>query len=146
MSEEHDTTAVEEIAQKHTTGPRKATFADLRGKPTRRHDFHVTVADGDGNEVELQMSFRGISSTAYDDLLAAHPPTQSEKIKGAIYNGKTFPSALIAAVSLEPKLSYEEVLELSTSDSWSQGEFADLFFNAQKVCNSGLDVGFNSRG
>lgn len=142
-----DTSTIEEITAKAVSGePRRATFADLRSKPRRKLEFTVTVADADGNDMTLGMVFHGLNSREYDDLIAKHPPLPADKSKGAVYNPKTFPSALISAVSHEPPMSYDEVEELRQSDEWSQGEFLTLFFNAQTVCSSGLDVPFNARG
>ena len=143
-----DTDTIEQIADKHLNGnePRKATFADLIKKPRRKLDFTVTVADGEGNDQVLGLVFQGLNPKEYDDLVAAHPPTSAERSKGAVYNAKTFPNALIAAVSYEPKLDYDQVEALRSSEAWSSGEFMTLFFNAQTVCNAGLDVPFNARG
>lgn len=145
MSE--DTSTVEKVAKKALNGePRKATFKDLISKPRRKLDFTVTIQDEDGNDQILGMVFQGLNPEDYDDLMAKHPPTQAEKSKGAIFNAKTFPSALISAVAFEPEMTYDEVEALRRSKEWSSGEFMSLFFNAQTVCNAGLDVPFNARG
>jgi len=136
-----DTTKVEEVAAKAAT----ATFAQLRAKPRRTLSFTVTTTDEDGDELALRIKYRAISSKEYDDLIAEHPPTQKEKQAGAVYNVDSFAPALIAAVSAEPKLSIEQATELYKSPDWAGGEIATLFFNAQRVCNSGLDVPFNAR-
>lgn len=141
------TDTIEEIADRHINGePRKATFSDLIKKPRRKLEFTVTVQDEEGKDLVLSLVFQGLGPDEYDDLIAKHPPTQAEKHKGAVYNAKTFPSALISAVSYEPRMDYAEVEQLRQSAAWSQGEFLTLFFNAQTVCSAGLDVPFNARG
>lgn len=134
--------AVVEKAPKRAT---QATFASLRSKPRRKLTFPVHTVDEDGEAVELQVTYQAISSTNYDKLLESHPPKSSERAKGAVYDVDTFAPALIAAVSLDPAMSVEEAAEIYNSDAWSGGEIANLFTNALRVCNTGLDVPFNVR-
>lgn len=122
---------------------------ELFGKPRRTTSFDVTVAGADGEPITRKMRYRAISGKAYDRLVADHPPTaqqQAEANGAAAFNLDTFAPALIAAVSLEPKLTYEQAERLWSSDDWSGGETSSLFFNAQRVCNSGIDVPFSGRG
>jgi hypothetical protein len=86
-----------------------------------------------------------INAKAYDNLTADHPPTSKEKALGATYNVDTFAPALISAVSCTPKLTVDQATALYKSPEWSGGEAGNLFMNAARVCNSGLDVGFNGR-
>lgn len=132
---------VEAVAAKAAT----ATFDQLIRKPRRTLSFTLTTVDEDGNDLLLQMKYRAVSSKEYDELVAANPPSAKEKASGAVYNVDTFAPALIAAVSAEPKISLEQATELYRSPEWSGGEIGTLFFNAQRVCNSGLDVPFNAR-
>lgn len=121
---------------------RPATFSDLLKKKRREATITVPTQDDDGNLVELTVRFRAIGSIEYDDLVAKHKPTPSQKAEGAVYNVDTFAPALIAAVSLEPKLTVEQATELYNSPEWSGGEMAGLFVGALRLCNSGLDVPF----
>ena len=123
-----------------------ATFAALMEKPRRSLKFDVTTEDSEGEEVVLKMKYLAISSKAYDDLVAEHPPTAKEKTAGAVYNVETLAPALISAVSAIPKLDVEQATAVYKNPSWSGGEVGNLFMNAVRVCNSGLDVPFNARG
>jgi hypothetical protein len=127
-----------------------ASFEDLIAKPRRTMSFPITLDDGDGNSVQRRIVYKALPSRVYDDLVAAHPPTpkQLSDANGSSvsYNLDTFAPALISACSLEPKLSYEQAEQLFHSPDWSGGEISSLFWNAQRVCNSGLDVPFNERG
>jgi hypothetical protein len=136
-------TTVEKVAEKAIAGT--ATFDQLIKKPRRTLSFTVTTLDEDGEEQLLKMKYRALPSKEYDDLISEHPPTTKEKQAGAVYNVDTFAPALISAVSVEPRLSVEQATELYKSPQWSGGEIATLFFNAQRVCNAGLDVPFNAR-
>ena len=136
-------TKVEEVAAKAVSGA--ATFDRLIKKPRRSLSFNVATLDEDGEELLLSMKYLALSSKEYDDLVAANPPTAKEKQAGAVYNVDTFAPALISKVSSEPKLSIEQATELYKSPDWSGGEIMTLFFNAQRVCNAGLDVPFNAR-
>lgn len=123
----------------------EATYAALMGKPRRTMSFDLTTANEDGEDVVLKLKYQAISSKAYDDLVAEHPPTAKEKTAGAVYNVETLAPALISAVSLVPKLSVVQATAVYTSGNWSGGEIGNLFMNAVRVCNSGLDVPFNAR-
>jgi hypothetical protein len=133
---------VEEVAAKAVAA---VTYADLLRKPRRVSSFVIYSQDADGTEVGLTLKYQALSQKAYDALIEANPPTQKEKAAGTSYNQDTFAPALIAAVSLVPKLSLEQAKELYTSEDWAGGEVTDLFINALKVCNAGLNVPFNSR-
>lgn len=135
-------------AEKSGSGPRvrPATFDHLRKKRRRERVVQIPYVDDDGEDVTLEMRLRAISSRQYDKLIADHPPTPKQKEQGNIYNADTFAPALIAAVSLEPKLSVEQATELYNSDEWSSGEIGGLFMEAIRLCNIGLDVPFIERG
>lgn len=132
---------VEEVAAKATS----ATFAQLIRKPKRTLVFPITTVDEDGSEVTLNLKFQAISSKEYDDLIAANPPTSKQRQNGNAYNVDTFAPALIAAVSLEPKMTVEQAKEIYFSPEWATGEVGELFVSALRVCSSGLDVPFNAR-
>lgn len=128
------------------TGPAAATIEELFAKPRRTLSFNVTVAGEDGESVTRSMKYQAISGKEYDKLIEQHPPTPKQREDQAVLNIDTFAPALIAAVSLEPKLTYEQAEQLYTDPAWSGGEVSSLYYNAQRVCNAGLDVGFNGRG
>lgn len=126
-----------------------ASFEDLIGKPPRQLDFPITLKDADGNDIQRRIVYKALQSRVYDDLVASHPPTPKQLAdangSSVSYNLDTFAPALIAACSHEPKLTYEQAEQLFHSPDWSGGEISTLFWNAQRVCNSGLDVPFNER-
>lgn len=140
-----NTAEVEKVAAKALKGPRKATFSDLTKKPRRTLTFAITTQDEDG-DLSLELKFQAVSAKEYDDLVSAHPPKPKDKANGAAFNLDTFAPALISAVAVEPRLSVEEAAEIYNSPEWSGGEISTLFYNAQRVCNAGLDVPFNDRG
>jgi hypothetical protein len=143
---EPETDILHEVAAKAIPDDkaRQATFADLRRKPRRELAFTITTVDDDGEELEVRMVFRAINSPAYDALVAEHPPKRGKE-KEQVYNVDTFAPALIAAVSHDPKLSYEQAYEIYHSDDWASGEIMSLFLNAQSVCGAGLDIPFRER-
>ena len=91
------------------------------------------------------MTYQALTTTEYDELMEHPPPTPKEKSQGANYNVMTFSPALIAAVSWTAELTFEQAKEIFESDAWSGGELATLFINAQRVCNSGLNIPFSVR-
>ncbi len=136
---------VDEIAAK-AVKEHVATFDSLIRKPKRVLEFPITTQDEDGEPVILKMKFQAIGGKEYDKLLEAHPPTAAQKRQQAAFNLDTFAPALISAVSLNPRLTVEQAEQLWVSPDWSGGEASTLYLNAQRVCNSGLDVPFNDRG
>ena len=136
---------VHEVAAAAVAAAPFITFDQLRAKPRRKLTFPIHTVDEDGNEVVLQMTYKALTSPEYDALIESHPPTPKEKSQGAQYNVTTFSPALVAAVSFEPKLTEDQAREIFASDTWSGGELATLVINAQRVCNSGLDIPFTVR-
>ena len=122
------------------------SFEELEAKPRRTLTFPVIVSDGEGGTKQREMVFKALSGDEYDQLLAAHPPTPREKLNGAVFDVATFAPALIAAVSHTPKLTVAQATKLWNNKNWSGGEVSALFYHAQRVCNTGIDVPFNERG
>lgn len=123
-----------------------ATWEGLNGKPARTDKVLVPSTNADGDEVLLEMKMKAISNTKYDALLDKYPPKREAQQQGAIWDREKFPPALLTEVVTSPKLTYEQWMELSTSDNWSGGEFGDLFTRANRLCQGNLDVPFIGRG
>jgi hypothetical protein len=121
-----------------------ATLSDLLKKPRRTSTFTVALPADDGGVRHVRLKFQALDSTAYDELVAAHPPKRSDRDKGAMWNPDTFPAALVAAVSVVPKMTPAEAKELMEHPDWAAGETMNLFSEAVGVCNRGLDVPFNA--
>lgn len=84
-------------------------------------------AEKAAEEDAIEFVFKSIGRKAYDDLVAAHPPTDKnrkeiEKQGGdpdqMAWNPDTFPAALIAASIVKPDLTGEQVQEMWESDDW----------------------------
>lgn len=126
------------VASKAAQGKvERATLDQLLKKPPRTATVEVTVDGG-----KATMLFRALGAKAYDDLLAEHPPTKKDKEDGGVWNGETFPPALIAASSLDPKISADEATEVWTSPDWSRGELYDMFSRLVRLNQEGLDIPF----
>lgn len=125
--------------------PRPATFTELLHKPVRSKTItlHLPPSEEDPEgSVEVTVRVRAMGQKAYDDLLAAHPPTKKQRDDGDVYNVDTFCPALLAGCMVEPKVTVEEATELWTSDTWSRGELSGLFFACVDVNSKGLDIPF----
>lgn len=126
--------------------PQNATVDELLAKPRRKLEFPIVLDDGDGGTLTRTITFQALSGPEYDKLIEMHPPTPKQREEQAVTNIETFAPALIAAVSLSPELTYEQAERIYNDPSWSGGEVGSLYFNAQRVCNAGLDIPFNARG
>jgi hypothetical protein len=120
---------------------RSATIEDLLSKPARRQEIVITVP-GEKGDVELLLKLQAISASAYDKLLADHPPTKEQAVDGSGYNAETFAPAIIAAVVSEPVISEEQAGQIWNGNEWSRGELRDLFMACVNLCAKGLDVPF----
>lgn len=116
-----------------------ATIEQLVAKPPRTREVGVNLPDG-----EATIVLRAIGSKAYDDLVAAHPPTREQKKEQSAWNPDTFPAALLTACSLEPKIDEESAKQIFQSEHWSRGEKMGLFYALVTLNTEGLDVPFNA--
>lgn len=123
-----------------------ATLEDLLKKPARTKEIIINVPSGKSSTTDFVVTIKAIGSKAYDDLLAAHPPTNEQKKEGTSYNVETFAPALISACSVTPQLTEEQANQIWTSDEWSRGELTELFIGCVEVNSKGLDVPFNEVG
>lgn len=86
-------------------------------------------------ESTVDILLRSIGRKRYDALLGDHPPTEEQKKEDGgenlLYNPETFPIALVAESSVEPKMTYEEAKDLF--DEWNGAELSELFFAALAV-------------
>lgn len=84
----------------------------------------------------LKFIFRSIGRVKFDKLVKDHPPTsvdleEAEKVgvdpKELQWNSEGFSVALVAACSVEPKMTVAEVRSLFDNEDWTQVESAALF-------------------
>lgn len=116
---------------------KKSTLDKLKGKKRRRQTVTVEV---DGEKIDLV--FEAISYAELDKLQEKHPPTTEMRVQGAVYNRNTFPPALVAACSVDPKMSEADAREIWESEEWSTGELTTLFEAVSNLCMRGLDIPF----
>lgn len=137
-------------------GPAAATFDELLGRAPRTQRV---VADIGGRTVYL--TFQAIPPHELDALQSANPATDAEidewrrsleavtdddvrRLKQAFgpprYSTKALTPALIAACSLEPKMSPEQVQQLLDSPGWSVAEINALFEVCQDLCTASTVV------
>lgn len=127
--------------QAQSKADKKATLDKLRNKKRRLKVVKVQI-DGD----ELEMSFAAISAHDLDRLQGQHVPTIEQKARGMAFNPETFAPALVAACSVEPKLSADDAKEIWESDAWSTGELNYLFDTVSALCMEGLNIPFTENG
>ena len=138
-------TLAQPVPQASSDAPTVATFDMLMKKPRRVIRAGIAVPGPDDTIVQLQMKFQALTASEYDELVEKYPPVGKEKQNGASWDVKRFPIALVAASCIEPKMSYEQVEQLSQNPDWASGEFNDLFVAAMRATQGGLDIPFNVR-
>lgn len=108
--------------------------------------------DGSGELVEAERKFQqaqdeldacyeplrlvALPPEEYEALLASHPPTEEQRKKDsdAMWNGDTFPFALIA-VTVEGDMSEDDWREMHKEGRLNIGEFHRLFLECLEVNN-----------
>ncbi|MER6531154.1 hypothetical protein [Streptomyces sp. NPDC001508] len=112
--------------------------ADLTEEhPGRKIAARLKQVRDQAREAEVPFTLRYIGDRAYSDLLAAHPSDKDEEL----FNSDTFPRALIAASSVDPVMSEDQVTELF--EVINEGEIKKLFDAAWDVHNSADTVPFS---
>lgn len=117
---------------------KKSTLEKLKSKKARTRTIEVVV-DGE----TLEMTFRALSAHDLDALQAKHKPTMEQRGRGFAFNPNTFAPALVAACSVEPKMSEEDTEEIWNSEEWSSGELTQLFDACTSLCMEGMQVSFS---
>lgn len=97
----------------------------------------------------IRFKFAALSFRAWNDLLAAHPPTKAQ-LKAAAekstswrdrvtldHNPDTFPAALVAACAVEPEMTVEQADQLA--DAFGPDQFEMLYRTALEVNHGGND-------
>lgn len=100
----------------------------------------------------VSFTFRDIGRKRYDELVAAHPPTQEQKDDykaqdgpgNLTFNPDTFPPALISACAIDPEISLAQATLIC--DTWSEGDIQELFLCAIAVCKEKTSIPFGKSG
>lgn len=141
-----DTATRTQIARnKQSQASKAATLDLLKSKKRATTEFSIYI-DNDDGQTELKMKFQALGATAYDKLIAKHPPKAEQRADGQSFNMETFAPALISACSVEPEISYDDAKEIWASEDWSRGDLMVLFRHAVDVNNRGVDIPFNEAG
>jgi hypothetical protein len=127
------TAVARKAAQK--AGAKRATFDALRNKKPVEREFSITLG-----EDKVSFLFRAVGAVEYEKLLTKCPPTPDQKAEGATFDPDRFAPILLARVCVEPVLSETEWREIWTSEEWSRGETADIFYSAVNLCSRGLTL------
>ena len=82
-----------------TEADRRVQARDVRSAEIKKRsttEFSIYLDSEDGKQ-ELTLLYQAIGATAYDKLIAKHPPTAEQRVEGSSFNIDTFAPALIAA-------------------------------------------------
>lgn len=89
-------------------------------------------------EAGTEFTFKSIGRRRWQNLIAAHPPTDADKAQDrtAEINGRTFPIAAVAASCVDPEMSDEQAEELAehlNNSQWEQLFQAALDVNVGRI-------------
>lgn len=129
----------EEVERQLAAAMRSPMSETLGGDPEQKRlaaeseAIRAEIADA-----EVTFTFRALPARRWSDLMAEHPARQG---KNEGFNLETLPDALIAACSVEPAMTLEEVQKLC--DALSNAQFQSLFECAWSCNQTALDVPFS---
>ncbi|HEY5834978.1 hypothetical protein [Streptomyces sp.] len=106
--------------------------------PTRAIAEKIEAVREKLKKSEVEFRFRALPDDQWSDLLAAHPPKDSEQ---HLFNPDTFPRALIAACAVDPIMEVEQVDRLF--GVLNQAQRNALFDGAYGVNTEGTSVPFS---
>lgn len=92
-------------------------------------------------EHEIVFRFRGLSSKRYSDLMLEHKAAEDDPDAIDGLNWNTYPAALIAACSVDPKMTFEKAEELC--DTVTHRQWDDLFATALACNRNQVSVPFS---
>lgn len=125
----------DELAQYDGWKPDALSDADPRKQLTER----LALLEGQMREASATFTFASVGDKAWSDLLAAHPPREG---KEETFDPTSFPIAAIAASSVAPKMTADDVRELFDVFNLSQ---RNTIFNATFAANvRAVDIPFSS--
>jgi len=131
-------------------------LSDELDRAVREHESRASRSLGDTNptvglaeqvraleeqitEATVSFRFRAVPRSKYRELEAQHPGRPD---KAEAWNPETFAPALIAACSLDPRMSEADVSRLM--DTLNAGQAEQLFNAAWTCCNEAPRVPFNA--
>lgn len=132
-----DQAIVLEHANAQREQAKRATLEALLSKRRAEKEVKVVLAEG---EPAVTFKFVAIKPKDYDELVTKHQPTAEQAKSGANINPDTFPPALVARVCAEPKFSEAEWRQVWDSEGWGRGELNSLYWEANELCNRGLEI------
>ncbi len=135
----------QDLVERHARLDQELADAMAADARLNRDPVAPTVADEIlALEAELEAAkvpfmFRSIGRKAWADLIAAHPPTQAQRLayRGVGYNPETFPIAALAASAVEPAIDLPAAHRLEAALNDSQFE---LLWTAALEVNRGVDA------
>lgn len=119
---------------------RERATADILLKKKRVERTVEFILPGDDGPVEMEMLFRAIGSTDYDQLVTKFPPTAQQKKDNMSYDIDRFAPVLLSRVCVDPDMDAEAWKSIWNSDEWNRGELMTLYLAAIDVCTRGLSV------
>lgn len=131
-----------EDLERQLAAAREADTADslTAGGQARKVAQQIEALRKQMREHEVTVRFRARSQREYSDLLADHPPRKDRKDLDDEFdvNWDTFPTALIAACAIEPKITEAQAERLR--DAITHQQWDELFAGAYSVNRSKISV------
>lgn len=127
-------------ALKMANAQRERATADLLMKKRRVERSVAVSLPSDDGPVEVELLFRAIGNSEYDQLVTKFPPNAQQKKDGLTYDMDRFAPELLSRVCVDPAMTLDDWKTIWSSDDWNRGELMNIYFAAVDVCTQGLSV------
>lgn len=131
---------VEKLETKLKNKGHSSSLADRDRPNLEKLKEELEQKEEEAEEFTVEFKFQDIGRKKYDELVRDNRPTDEEKKEykdaggeGILqYSYLNFPPKLVAAASLEPKITLEEAEQIF--EEWSEGDLEYLFTTALLAC------------
>lgn len=113
----------------------------LRDPDLERIRARLVEIEREMSEASRTFTFQALSARRWQDLIRAHPPSKAQIAQhgpGLDHDPDRFPIAAVAASSLAPKLTEDQVLRLA--DMLPHGEWTRIWSAVREVNMDGVTV------
>lgn len=89
---------------------------------------------------EVLFSFRHMGRRPWRDLIAEHPPTDSDKANGGDFNTSTFPVAAMVASCIAPTGVTQELIQELADETLTDAQWNRLWATCHAANTGGADI------
>lgn len=116
--------------------------AMLRNESSEDLAKDVVARTHRARDAETRFAFQSMGRKAWRELIAAHPPTEEQKLTGADFNVDTLPAVAMAACCVAPTGASEEVFA-QLAANLTDGQWNEIWAACHAANTAGAEVPLN---